>query len=361
MWGTTTSWRVAYTLTQIRQAVKYLFKISGKRGLVFGDIHYDDGFVGRHHNYWENLIDVTNRIQNVIEEEKPDFVVFVGDLIGVRRGVSTLKDRNALLFVAKFLQSITNCIVVKGNHDYSETSDYEFLSSLGIFKSSRQIGNTIEFTNPHASTPCYIHCVDYGQENEALQIKEGAHNIGIMHNEFYVKGKEQQMYSQSAIELSSKRNFFGLDIILSGHIHTPTNGMIDFNFQDGFDSAFANIGCPSRPSYGELYNHVWYIALEYTSDGDSKDWELGFRQEVLHLKPYEEIFRPDEDYLESREDEDIDEFTGLQKEKLEDILSTMVTTNMGSDDFFSQVDSITVASDEAKGLAKSYLKRALNQ
>ena len=338
-----------------------MLKISGQKVLFFGDLHYDDGFQGRHHNYWVNLIDVTERIENVVEFEKPDMVVLAGDLFGVRRGVSTLKDRNALLFVANFLKSLPNCIIVKGNHDYAEASDYEFLSSLGVFRSTKQIRNVIQFTNPNADKPCFIHLVDYGQENEKLDIVEDSYNVGVMHNEFFVKGKEQQYHSQSAIELSSKRNFFGLDLIFSGHIHTPSQGVIDFNFQDGYDSGFINLGCPSRPGHGELYDHVWYTALEYEPVEGTNEWSFGFRQEVLNLKPYVEIFRPSEDYLEGdEEDVDVDDFTGLQKQKLEEILSTMVTTNMGNDDFFSQVDAITLVSDDVKEVAKSYLRKAMN-
>jgi predicted phosphodiesterase len=338
-----------------------LYRISGKRGLILGDLHFDDQFQGRHVSYWENVIETIQRIQKVMDDEKPDFVILAGDLIGVRRGVSTIKDRNALLFVAEFLRSLPNPIVIKGNHDYNEVSDYDFLSKLGVFKSTKQIGGVVEFSHPSASKPCYIHCVDYGQENEKIEIVSSAYNIGVMHNEFYVAGKEQQVHSQGAIELTSKANFFGLDMILSGHIHMPTRGMIDFSFQNNFDSAFVNLGCPTRPSHGELYDQVWYIVIEYEPIDGTETWDLGFRQEPLMLRPYTEVFRPDSDYLDELTDpERVDEFTGIQRGKLEEILGNMVTTNMGSDDFFRQIDVINLVSDEVKDLAKSYLRKAMN-
>lgn len=322
-------------------------------------MHFDDMFQGRHIDYWENVMEVVSRVQDIMLDEKPDFVIIAGDLVGVRRGQATLKNRNALLYLAQFLKSLPNCIVLKGNHDYAEVSDYEFLSELGVFRSTKQIRGVIEFTNPESNIPCYIHCVDYGQENDHIEIYKDAYNIGVMHNEFYVAGKEQQFNSQGAIELSSKKNFFGLDMILSGHIHTPTQGMINFKFQDNYDSGFINLGCPTRPSHGELYNQVWYVVLEYDKLEGRNETDLGFRQEAFNLRPHEEVFRPDE-FLEDHED-DIDDFTGIQKGKLEEILGNMVTTNMGSDDFFKQIDAITLVSDDAKDTAKRYLRKAMNQ
>lgn len=335
-----------------------MLRISGERGLFFGDIHADDRFKGRHLNYWENVIDVTERILDIVNREKPDFVVLVGDLFGVRRGVATLKDRNALLYMAKFLQSLPNCVVLKGNHDYAEESDYEFLSNLGVFYSTKQIDGKIEFTHPKSEQPCLIHCVDYGSEYNALSIDKDASNIGAMHNEFYVTGKEQQIHSEGAIELSSRPNFFGLDLIFSGHIHQPTAGMIDFQFQDGFDSAFINLGCPSRPSHAELYDEVWYTAVEFIPNEDNTERYVGFRQEIMKLRPYTEVFDQDADYIEDFEDESLEE--RFKKEKLEEILGSMVTTNMGSDDFLQQVDALTFVDDEVKGIAKKYLNMALN-
>lgn len=337
-----------------------MLKVVGKKTLVFGDIHADDKFQGRHFNYWENFMETTDRILAVVKEEKPDLVILLGDLVGVRRGVATLTHRTTLLYLAKFLQALCEEVVIlKGNHDYQESSDYEFLADMGVFKSSKQVNNIIEFTYPNIDKPTYLHCVDYGQEHEKVDIQEDAYNILLGHNEFYVTGKEQQYHTQMAIELSSKTNFFGADLVLSGHIHTPTQGMVDFVFHNGHDSGFINVGCPTRPSAGEIYDSVWYIALEYEQIENSDSYSLGFRQEVLNLKPHTEVFRPKEDFLEENE-ADIDEYTGIQKGKLEEILGNLVTSNMGSEDFFEQVDSIMLAPPEARDMAKKYLSKALN-
>ncbi|MEC2463567.1 metallophosphoesterase [Bacillus cereus] len=340
-----------------------MLRISGQKLMVFGDPHADEKFQGRHINYWENFMEVADRISAIVHQEKPDIVVIAGDLVGVRRGVSTLQDKNALLFLAKWLLSLPNAVVLRGNHDYNETSDYEFLSELGVFKASKQIENMIEFTHPEAETPCFVHLVDYGQENELLDIQSNAYNIGIMHNEFYVKGKEQQFHGETAIELTTKKNFYGLDMIMSGHIHTPTQGdMIDFTFQDGFESGFLNLGCPSRPGHGELYDQVWYMVLEYRQRDGSNITDMRYRQEPFALKPYTEIFRPNDDFIESIQDKELlDDHSGIQKGRLEEILSSIATTNLGSDDFFRQIDCIQVASEEAREIAKKYLSMALNK
>ncbi|PHE64204.1 phosphatidylglycerophosphatase [Bacillus toyonensis] len=338
-----------------------MLKISGSRVLVLGDIHADDTFQGRHYNYWENVVEVSNRIINIVEEEKPDLVIIAGDLVGVKRGVSTIKDRNALLYLAKFLMSLPNCVVLKGNHDYNEVSDYEFLSEMCAFKSTSQIGGVVEFTHPLAETPCYFHCIDYGQENELITIYENAYNIGIGHNEFFVEGQEQQYHGEHAIELRSKRNFFGLDMLLSGHIHTPSINFIPFSFQDGFESAFLNLGCPTRPSHGELYDQVWYVAFDFNKVEGTNLCELGYRTEVFKLRLYTEIFRPKSDFIEEvQSDEAEDPFTGVQKGKLEEIIGSMVTTNMGSDDFLAQVDRVLLVDDDVKNMAKKYLIRGMN-
>ena len=336
-----------------------MLQITGLKVVAIGDLHFDDVYQGRHISYWENVIDVTERIRAIIATEKPDVVLYVGDLIGVRRGVATLRDRNALLYLIQFLKEHPNVVILKGNHDYGEVSDYEFLAQIGVFKSSKQINNVIELTHPRAIKPVYIHCIDYGQEYEPIQIREDAYNIGAVHNEFYVNGKEFAINSKGAIELSSMKNFFGLDLIASGHIHEPS-ALIDFNFQDGFDSAFVNLGCPTRPKHNEMYNHTWYLVLEFQPTEGTESYDLGMRLEALNLKAYHEVFRPKEDFLEEQEDEDLDEFSGIQKGRLAEILGSLVTTNMGSDDFFAQIDSIPIASPQSKDMAKQYLRKAMN-
>ena len=335
-----------------------MLKVIGKKIVKIGDLHYDDVYQGRHVSYWENVMDVTERIRAVIATEKPDLVIYMGDLIGVRRGVATLRDRNALLYLIKFLKEHPNVVVLKGNHDYGEVSDYEFLAEIGAFKSSRQINNIVELSHPNASKPVYVHCIDYGQEYEPITIQENGYNVGAVHNEFYVQGKEFAITSKGAIELTTMKNFFGLDLIASGHIHEPS-ALIDFNFQDGFDSAFVNLGCPTRPKHNEMYDHTWYLVLEF-QEAEEGVLDLGFRLEALTLKPYNQVFRPKEDFLEELEEDDMDDFTGVQKGKLAEILGSLVTTNMGSDDFFSQIDNILVASPESKDMAKQYLRKAMN-
>ncbi|MGF2715648.1 metallophosphoesterase [Bacillus cereus] len=338
-------------------------RISGMKAIVFGDPHADEEFQGRHINYWENFMEVSDRISKVVEIEKPDIVFIAGDLVGVRRGKSAIKDKNALLYLAKWLKSLPNVVVLRGNHDYNEISDYEFLSELRVFTSSKQTENMVEFTHPNAEVPCFFHLVDYGQENEKIEIQANAYNIGIMHNEFFVAGQEQQFHGEGAIELTSKKNFFGLDMVVSGHIHTPTNGMINFSFQDGFESAFANLGCPTRPGHGELYDQVWYMVWEYQQTEGSNVTDMRFRQEPFALKPYTEIFRPNDDFIEGVQDKElIDDYTGIQKGKLEEILSSLATSNMGNEDFFKQIDNLqVVATPESREVAKQYLEMALNK
>lgn len=325
--------------------------------LVIGDTHFDDVYEGRHKNYYQNTIDVMVQILKVIAERKPDLVVLAGDLIGVRPGKSKVKTRTYLQQIIGFIRSLgKKVIVVKGNHDYAEDSDYDFLSNIGVFTSAKSLLYQVDIV-PKDSKPddrLRIHLRDYGKENLALDIednKEGV-NIVVAHNEFYIEGREYRRNGAEAIELSKHTPFFGADVILSGHIHEPSPSIEDFTNLEGESTAFINLGCPTRPSYSEQYNQVWFIEFEYKKE---KSWD--FNPIVIDLVPSDKIFNKKNELFEEVENQILN-FDKQRRLDLDTVMTTLLEMGPNTLNIREQIRRIPAVREKAREKAIEYIELA---
>lgn len=281
-------------------------KVIGNTSVTFGDRHIENVYRGQHINYQENCYWCMDKTVEKVWELEPDLYNEAGDFIGVRTGVSWLSgDRIMLSRTMKFLDSIkAHKVINRGNHDLhgsEERNDYIFLSSLGYFDSPTQLAEDGKYVgrvmlespdliDPDTNEPLRVvfHYVPYGKEFEKLDIVEGATNVAVTHNDFRV-GLDNFTNNPDAIDLKTHQAFFGVDLILNGHIHEPSR-LVSFKTDGGTQSAFMNLGCMARPKRSEDYSFVWCAVLQMRKNPQTGLPEVNFEPQEFKLRPASEIF-----------------------------------------------------------------------
>ena len=120
--------------------------------LIFGDLHFSCVYQGQHKNYIYDCYSNMNLITEVVKKEKPAWIIFLGDIIGVNE--RNIRDHQFLMRVILFfetLNSITNGNVytVKGNHDY----DHDYFDKITEKLNWKVLNNTYEFIYKDSTTP----------------------------------------------------------------------------------------------------------------------------------------------------------------------------------------------------------------
>lgn len=329
---------------------------------VIPDLHLDDVFEGKHINYQQDTIDTMTLVLNYVIKEKPDLVVLVGDVIGVRPGRSRVKTRTYLAQIITFLENLApNVIVLKGNHDISLDSDFDFLEKIKTIKTVREVGSEIDI-NPTGKQDdvLRLHLRDYGAEKASLNIKgsEAGTNIVIAHNDFYIAGQEYRRHSDSAIDLTKQTQWRKADMVLSGHIHTPSQELEQYHvLGDTTDDPhiFLNLGCPSRPSHAELYNASWIVTLSKSDTDAEGNWNSKF--DFLELKDYHEVFTK-ESTIVSELTEQLETYTEEHNLDLQNTIDTLMQYGPQSRDIKEQIDTVISATPEARTKAKNFIDQA---
>lgn len=326
------------------------------RILIIGDLHADDVYEGKHKNYLQNTFDVMGDILRVVAERKPSLVVLAGDLVGVRPGRSKVRTRMYLQRLISFIRALgPDVIVVKGNHDYAEDSDYDFLHGIGVFKSPVDVGHAYDVVlSDKPDDRLRLHLRDYGKEYLPLELEgnEAGVNIVVAHNEFYIEGKEYRRRSDGALELIHHTPFYGADVVLSGHIHHPSPTIEDFTTLTGVQSAFVNLGCPTRPSAAENYNQVWLVELAFDTE---TSWS--FNPIPFELKPADEVFVKSSDMFQEVKAQ-LEAYDQQRRLSLDNVLNTILESGPNVLDVKEQIKRIPSARQEAKDKALALLAQA---
>lgn len=315
------------------------------KALIVADLHLSDRYSGRHVDYLQNCFDAMEAITEAVEKHKVTHLFFLGDLIGMRD--STFKTRPVLLLIMKWLQrlnTITDGGVysVRGNHDFgSELTDFEFLVSLGVIKVTSELDlGAVRY-----------HFVDYGSELRAINLAENKYNVALAHANFQVDGVTTWFRASGGLELSSMENFAGIDMVISGHIHNPSQRMAQTSI-GGKDISLYYPGSLTRPKKGDTWDKCFGIII--ASDADN----VNLSQEDFNLKPHTEIFALTYDDITGEEDDGVLDVPILNVEELSKILSELQTYNIGgASDYRSQIMRVAGLDKEAAELAVSYLEK----
>ena len=86
--------------------------------------------------------------------------------------------------------------------------------------------------------------------------------------------------------------------------------------------------------------------------------ETDINTDEFKLKPAKEIFYEDEDFVDEKSEEEINE--EIRKEKLMEQLGDIIKYRINGGDPIQQIENITTGSREAKDIAIKYLQTAYN-
>lgn len=336
------------------------YKVYGGKVLVFGDLHLSCTYEGQHKDYTYECYQAMDNLVNKVKEAKASAVILLGDLIGVNE--RNIKDRQFLLRVILFFKTLNeltngNVFSVKGNHDKGDFSDFDFLLGVGLLKNPSYVdyyrckpsaGETEDDVHE-----VRFHFVNYGEENRKLAMsEEGSYsNIVLGHADYLIDGVTNWYQHKGGVMLSRLANFKGVELVVSGHIHNPSEQVLSTAIGDKAIDLFYT-GAIGRTA--ERINDCWYVIFEY-ADGSTE-----YEAELFGLSPVNEAFYPKEDFIGEDEDEDAKELA-RQTESLTNLVKEIMEGRMTSGDLFGQVRAVPGVSDEVKDIACKYLQTAIDK
>lgn len=324
------------------------YKVTGGNILVFGDLHLSSTYTGQHKDYTLECYNNMGSIAEKVKESKASAVFFLGDVIGVNE--RNIRDRQFLLRVMLFFKTLNevtggNVYSVKGNHDKGDFSDFDFLIGVGLLKNP----NFVDYYNKDGDLEVRFHFVNYGEETRELNISDSS-DVVLAHNNFLVDGVTTWYKDKNAVQLATLKNFIGVDLIVSGHIHNGSTEMVTSEIIGGDTVGLFYTGSPSRTS--ERVDDCWYFVFSY--ENGSTDYEAL----LFGLPKADEVFYPKESFVE---DEDIDEVERKRMtEALTKTVKEIMECRLSGGDFFEQIRLVPNATDEAKELASKYLRKAID-
>lgn len=336
------------------------YKIFGGKIHIYGDLHLSCTYEGQHIDYTLDSYKTMDNILSKVKKDRPSAVVLLGDIIGVNE--RNLKDRQFLLRVILFFRTMNeltnnNVFAVKGNHDNGDFSDFDFFLGMGLLKNPSYIDyygcSEKEYSEGKTDAlEVRFHFVNYGEENRELVKEDGDEfsHVVLGHNDYLIDGVTNWYQHKNGVHLARLENFAGVDLVVSGHIHNPSDEIHTTIIKGEHTIGLFYPGSPARTA--ERYDDCWYLTFEF--DGDSTVYD----SHLMGLDPVSVVFHPKESFIDvNLEDE---EYVDNSK-ALTDIVKEILEGRMTSGDIFNQVRAVPGASEEVKELACKYLQRAIDR
>lgn len=288
--------------------------------LIIGDIHVSDRISARHVDYFRDCKFFLEKVTQLIIEHEITVLILTGDLIG-RTNEKNLASREALTYLAVTFQKWNeltngNVFVVRGNHDISgRMTDFDVFSHLRLFKMASYVD--VQGTR--------FHLVNYGEHERPLEMSDDLTNVVVGHSEFHIDGKTDWFFrSREAVDVASLSNFEGVEMIIGGHIHTPSPRIVSTSI-NGKQIQLFYLGCGTRPAYDK---NIWETSFAMLVKSD--EVMTDFDQINIDLLPIEDTFVKtivDEEVKETYEDV-LSEEEQFSIDNLREVLSTLNTYNL---------------------------------
>lgn len=333
-----------------KDLAKKNYSVQGGKIFIFGDLHLSSTYEGQHINYLEECLNNIWKIRDMVLTDKPSAVFFLGDIIGVRE--RNIKDRRffrEVLLFFKTLSEVTNGNVysVKGNHDFGDYSDFDLLVGLGYLKNPSYVDY-----HGDGNLEVRFHFVNYGFEKRPLTFPEGIEcsNVVLCHADIQIPGVTTWYTTKDGFPLSSLRNWRGVDLVIAGHIHTPSKE-VSFTTIDDASTGLFYVGSPSRTA--ERIDDCWYMEFMYNNEAKTTDYQ----SDLFGLKPASEVFYPRNDFVDENEITEED----IRTQSLISIVKEVMEGRMTSGDLFHQIRILPGASDRVKDIACEYLQMAIDE
>ena len=335
------------------------YKIFGGKVHVYGDLHLSNAYKGQHKDYdYECYVNMENIVKKV-SNEKPSAVFFLGDIVGVTE--RNLKDRQFLSRVVLFFRTLNeltggNVYSVKGNHDVGDFSDFDLLVTTGFLKNPDYVDyygcSKSEYKGDESQLEVRFHFVNYGSEEKDLKLTNNdSSNVVLGHADYIIDGVTNWYKHKDSVNLARLVNFIGVDLVVSGHIHNPSDEVLTTTIKGEDTIGLVYLGSPSRTA--ERYDDCWYMKFEYV--GGSTEYNLDF----FGLEPADKVFYPKEDFINDIDEEELEAVK--ENESLTNIVKEIMELRMTSGDLFGQIKAVPHADERVKQIACDYLKRAMNE
>ncbi|MGV3076408.1 metallophosphoesterase family protein [Clostridium baratii] len=336
------------------------YKVFGGEIQIYGDLHLSCIYEGQHKNYIEECYYNMDNIVSKVKDRKASAVILLGDVIGVNE--RNTRDRQFLMRLYLFFQTLNdltnrNVYAVKGNHDKGDFSDFDFFLGIGLLKNPNYVdyyGCSEKEYNEGDKDGLEVrfHFVNYGEENRELtmNIDEGYSNVVLGHADYIIDGVTNWYQHKGGVNLARLSNFAGVDLVVSGHIHNPSEEILTTTIKGEYPIGLFYTGSPARTA--ERFNDCWYLKFEF--DGESTKYDA----DLFGLRPADEVFYPKEDIINDASEEDLD--LARESESLTNIVKEIMEGRMTNGDLFAQVRAVPGASDEVKDIACSYLQKAID-
>ena len=267
------------------------------RTLVVGDNHCKDKKpANRIDEYWLTATNEFLETLQIAEEQKVDFVIYLGDIFDSR--VAGPKTRNTLI---KHLLCQPNGkewsfrkFVVVGNHDIE--SSYPLLES--------DLGTLIEAGLLEKTDFCEEYGVAFAHFNPDIeeQIERGlflSQNAVLWACHAAISVKPNNMYRTVLFDDIPMNDT--TQVVFAGHIHTPMSS----ERSDG--KMFINPGAVGRTSAKKdnIERDIYVVMLEYDLDGNTYDIKY---IPITSALPADEVFRLEEIKEEKEVKKELQEF-----------------------------------------------------
>lgn len=332
--------------------------IKNKNVLVFGDMHISSTFQGQHRDYQKECLDNMDSIVEKVKKHKPCAVFFLGDLIGVKE--VNVRSREFLLEVILFFKKLNhltngNVYSVKGNHDFGSMSDFDFLVGLGLIKNCDDVDLVVD-DGGKEKKEVRFHIVNYGDFTRKLNFEgdEGCSHVVLAHQDFHIEGAEDwYKTTKERLDIDKMKNFRGVDLVLSGHIHAPSSEIL--YGQEGIGLFY--LGSPARVT--ERYDDCWYVLFSY----DDVEKSTNYHALSFGLEPARDVFYPLEDFKEELTEEELFELEEQEakNKRLKDIVNEIIEGRLTEGNLFEQIKKVPFAEDKVKELASDYLRKAIEE
>lgn len=336
------------------------YKVFGGEVQIYGDMHFSCIYEGQHKDY---IVECYKNMDNIVEKVKKgkaSAVIFLGDIIGVNE--RNIRDRQFLMRLFLFFKTLNdltdgNVYAVKGNHDKGDFSDFDFFLGISMIKNPNYLDYYGCLKKDYKGSKTdnlevRFHFVNYGEESRELSmvVDGGYSNVVLGHADYLIDGVTNWYQHKGGVSLARLSNFAGVDLVVSGHIHNPSEEILTTTIKGEYPIGLFYTGSPARTS--ERYNDCWYLKFEF--DGESTKYDA----ELFGLEPADVVFYPKEDILNGVDSDEKD--LSRESESLTNIVREIMEGRMTNGDLFAQVRAVPGANEEVKNIACSYLQRAID-
>lgn len=332
--------------------------ITSDKVLVFGDPHLSAVYSGTHRDYQENcrrvMIQFLDHVRSAQEGGHTVAVIFLGDVFGVKE--RNIRDHGFLAEVIMFFKQLNllcqnNVFSVRGNHDFGSGGSYP---DFALFEVMGYIRNPlwIDYKPSNEDRQLRFHLVNFGAEDRKLAMAHeepgsDVSDIILAHNDFKIDGLTA-WYGGDSIDLKRQVNFSGADLLIVGHIHTPTEGFLPCTIANGADIQMFYPGCPTRVS--ERYDDCYYVIFEMDGAGAT------YTSPKFGLWSAEEEFFPK---TELPEEARLEEMAAKERNaRLEELVSSMQENQIFGGDLVHQITNYPQFTEESKQVALDYYGKA---